>query len=147
VLSPEKRYALYLHIMFYARAVALGWIDHAEIDDIGLGEANRRAMLLAVSRLSPPADALIVDHVRLPELAIEQRRFPRAENVSLSVAAASIVAKVSRDRWMEAWDQAYPPYNFARNKGYGTAAHRAALAVHGPCRLHRRSFRPVASFA
>ena len=100
-------------------------------------------MARAVSRLGSRVDALLVDYVRLPDLDLPQRSLPKADAHCLSVAAASIVAKVTRDRWMVALDGDFPGYGFARHKGYGTRQHRDALAQLGPSPIHRMSWRPL----
>lgn len=102
-------------------------------------------MRQAIARLSPQPGFLIVDHLRLPTVPLPQIAFPRADAQSFSVAAASIVAKVTRDRLMGLLDQRYPGYGFARHKGYGTALHRAALADLGPTPIHRMSFAPLSN--
>jgi ribonuclease HII len=143
VLSPSERLERSARIMSVARAIGIGWVNERLVDRIGLQNANRLAMQRAVAALRGEAAALIIDHLRLPNCALHQICLPRAEDFSLSVAAASIVAKVTRDRWMEQCDGLFPQYGFACHKGYGTKEHRDALATHGPCALHRLSFRPV----
>jgi ribonuclease HII len=100
-------------------------------------------MQQALSRLSPQPECLIIDYLRLGTVPLPQVAFPRADTRSLTVAAASIVAKVTRDRLLVQLDARYPGYGFARHKGYGTAAHRAALDALGPTRIHRKSFAPL----
>jgi ribonuclease HII len=100
-------------------------------------------MRQALARLSPQPEHLIIDHLQLRTVPLPQIAFPKADAQSLSVAAASIVAKVTRDRLMILLDERYPGYGFARHKGYGTAAHRAALADLGPTPIHRMSFAPL----
>jgi ribonuclease HII len=113
-----------------------------EIDALGIVPATRLAMERALRALPIPAEALIVDALTLP-VSLPQRVLVRADARCLSVAAASIVAKVTRDRWMVEVDRLYPAYGFARHKGYGTPAHRRALHLHGPSPIHRRTFAPV----
>jgi ribonuclease HII len=113
------------------------------IDALGILPATRLAMQRAVAALTPAPDALLLDYVRLPEVALPQRALPKADDHCLTVAAASIVAKVCRDQWMVALDARHPGYGFARHKGYGTAAHRAALARLGPSPFHRMSWMPL----
>jgi ribonuclease HII len=144
-LPAQERDRLFPVIMRVALAVGIGSVSHHAIDRLGLGAANRLAMCRAVYGLSEIPDALVIDAVRLPELCIPQISIPKAESISLSVAAASIVAKVIRDRWMVRRDAEYPHYGFASHKGYGTARHRRALETYGPCPLHRRSFAPIAA--
>ena len=143
MLSPARREALLAVICEAALAWGVGLAPAAEIDQIGIVPATRAAMLRALERLSPAADALLIDYLTLPQSDLPQRSLPKGDARVLSIAAASIVAKVSRDRMMVALDDELPGYGFARHKGYGTAAHRAALARLGPSRVHRRSFAPL----
>jgi ribonuclease HII len=142
-LSPSQREELLPTIREVAEAVGVGWTDPIEVDEIGIVPATRRAMARAVAQLDGRLDALLVDHVRLPSLSLPQRSLPKADVHCLSVAAASIVAKVTRDRLMIALDEDYPGYGFASHKGYGTRQHREALARLGPSPIHRMSWRPV----
>ena len=117
----------------------------AEIDRIGIVAATRQAMQLALAQLHAlgmPADFLLIDFLTL-ELPVPQKGIVRGDSCSLSIAAASIVAKVTRDRWLTALHDTFPAYDFAHNKGYGTPAHLRALAAVGPCPEHRLSFRRV----
>lgn len=143
-LSPLRREALYLLIREVALAVGVGWAEVTEIDALGILPATRWAMTRAVYHLSGPVDALLIDHVHLPDIPLPQRSLPRGDARCLSVAAASIVAKVERDRRMARLDPEYPGYGFARHKGYGTPQHRQALQRLGPSPLHRRTWRPLA---
>jgi ribonuclease HII len=142
-LSPGVRAALYEVISAASVAQAFGEADEKTIDRINILEATRVAMRLAVDALSPPPDGLLIDAVRLPNLAIPQQSIIKGDARSVSIAAASILAKVHRDRFMIACDVQYPGYGFARHKGYGTSEHRAALEKLGPCPIHRLSFRGV----
>jgi ribonuclease HII len=101
-------------------------------------------MSRALASLTLPADYLLIDAVELPNLAIPSRSIIKGDTLSLSIAAASIVAKVTRDRMMEMYHWTYPVYNFLSHKGYGTLDHLQRLAQHGPCAIHRRTFAPVA---
>jgi ribonuclease HII len=103
-------------------------------------------MCQALAHLSPQAESLILDHVRLPTIPLPQIAFPKADERVLSVAAASIIAKVTRDRLMRLLDSRYPGYGFARHKGYGTSLHRTALVDRGPCPIHRMSFAPLNAY-
>ena len=145
VLSPRRRVACFDRIMAVAVAVGVGFASAGEIDALGILPATRLAMHRALRGLGVTPDALIIDALALPDAPQPQRFFPRADARSLSVASASIIAKVTRDRWMaqvaEPW---FPGYGFARHKGYGTPQHREALKRLGPCPLHRASFRPIA---
>lgn len=142
-LSPARRETLLPQIRETAIAVGVGWGEPTEIDEWGIVSATRRAMGRAVTGLGERVDALLVDHVRLPELNLPQRSLPKADVHCLSVAAASVVAKVERDRLMVELDHTYPGYGFARHKGYGTPQHREALARLGPVPIHRLSWRPL----
>lgn len=144
VLTPQLREALCEHILSVADAVGIGWASHHVIDRDGIAAANRRALIRAASNCPGGADILLIDHFGLPESPLPQLPITRGDTLSLSIAAASVVAKVVRDRWMARWDRHYPGYDFALHKGYGTARHRDALQRLGPCPLHRRTFEPVA---
>jgi ribonuclease HII len=142
-LSPATRETLFDVICQVAVGVGVGVSAPAVIDRDGILPATRRAMQQALSRLSPQPGCLILDYVRLTNVSLPQVAFPKADARSFSVAAASIVAKVTRDRLMGLLDERYPGYGFARHKGYGTAVHRAALANLGPTPIHRMSFAPL----
>jgi ribonuclease HII len=146
-LSPAQRERLLPLILEVAEAVGVGWANSAEIDEMGILPATRQAFTRAVARLDGQVNALLVDYVRLPDLNLPQRTLPKADVHCLSVAAASIVAKVSRDRLMVTLDRIFPGYGFARHKGYGTPQHRATLAGLGPSPIHRMSWRPVQEMA
>lgn len=126
--------------------VAVGLASHDEVDSAGLTEATRRAMLRALAGLPRRPEFLLIDAVTLPEAAGPQRAIVDGDALCVSIAAASIVAKVERDRLMDEYDAAYPQYGFARNRGYCTPDHLRALAEHGPCPIHRRSFAPVRAY-
>ncbi len=143
LLSPTRREALLDVVYEVALGVGVGWAAPDEIDALGILPATRLAMRRALEALPFYPDALLLDYVRLPDVPLPQAALPKADGRCLSVAAASIVAKVSRDRQMVALDRRYPGYGFARHKGYGTAAHRAALARLGPSPLHRMSWAPL----
>ena len=121
----------------------VGIIDAEEIDRINILQATHRAMNAALAQLAPPADHALVDGRPVPTLDLPQTAIVKGDAKSFSIAAASILAKVTRDRLMRKYDEQWPQYGFAGHKGYGTAAHLAALAEHGPCPIHRRSFAPV----
>jgi ribonuclease HII len=142
-LTPGVRERLSGEIETCARAVGVGFGSQEEIDTLGIVAATRAAMMRAVARLAVQPDFLLIDFLTLPDLPQEQIGLPHGDALSLSIAAASIVAKVTRDRWMAGQDAGYPGYGFARHKGYGTPGHRAALERLGPSALHRRSFRPL----
>jgi ribonuclease HII len=144
-LSPRQRDRLYQIIIDQCIAYGIGQGSAAEIDALGILPATRLAMQRAVAALSPQPDALIIDAVQLPQIDKPQSVFNFADSISLSVAAASILAKVTRDRLLIDLDTHYPAYQFARHKGYGTRIHRAALQSIGPCAIHRRSFKPISA--
>lgn len=144
-LSPARRERLAPQIVAAARGVGVGCVESDELDRIGLGAANRLAWARAVAALPLAADYLLLDAFPLPGVALPQTPIVRGESHSLSIAAASIVAKVCRDRLLRDLDARFPRYGFASHKGYGTAAHDRALGAHGPCPAHRRSFAPVAA--
>lgn len=139
-LSEKKREALYDEIMARAVSVGVGIASPEVIDDINILQADYVAMREAVGQLHPQPDLLLNDAVTIPEL--NQRQIPiiKGDAKSLSIAAASIVAKVTRDRMMREYDKLFPEYGFAKNKGYGTAEHIAAIKACGPSPIHRRSF-------
>lgn len=142
LMTPAAREAALPDIVALASAVRVGVVPAEEIDRIGIVPATRAAMLIALAQVDPQPDALLIDAVTLPS-SIAQRAFPKADQLSLSVAAASVVAKVTRDRIMAHYDAVFPGYSFARHKGYGTAAHAHALVKWGVTPLHRHSFAPV----
>ena len=144
-LTARQRDKLYQIVIDHCVAYGIGQGSVEEIDAIGILPATRLAMQRAVATLSPQPDALIIDAVRLPHVNKPQAVFNFADAISLSVAAASILAKVTRDRLLIDLDAHYPAYQFARHKGYGTQIHRAALQSIGPCAIHRRSFRPISA--
>lgn len=144
-LTAQRRQELFDVILRTCVAAGIGWCSHHVIDRAGIGPANLRAMQRAVNFLDTPADALLLDYFTLPDCPLPQTALVDGDARSLSIAAASVVAKVIRDRWMDRWDARYPVYGFARHKGYGTPAHREALCRHGPSPIHRRSYRPVAT--
>jgi ribonuclease HII len=142
-LSPRRREALLDVVSQVALSVGVGNASAGEIDELGIAAATRLAMARALEKLSPSPQALIIDYVSLPDIALPQRALPKADQRCLSVAAASIAAKVSRDRWMVELDAQYPGYGFAQHKGYGTVIHRCALAELGPSPIHRMSWAPL----
>lgn len=140
-LTPAARDRLYDRIRTVA-ATAVGVIPPAVIDEIGILNATYRAMQAAIIALSPPPDALLIDYIPRALGEWPQQRLVRGESASLSIAAASIIAKVHRDRLMVELDGRYPGYGFARHKGYGTKQHRRAIAELGPAPIHRLSWAP-----
>jgi len=143
LLSPARREQLFDIIVEEAASYAVGMMPAEVIDQIGIVPATRAAMLAALEALSPEPAAALIDAVHLPALHYPQQSIIKGDQKSLSIAAASIIAKVTRDRWMVDSENEYPGYGFAQHKGYGTRQHRAALYAAGPCAIHRRSFQPV----
>ena len=143
-LTEKKREALFPVIQEKAAAWAVARVEAAEIDETDILSARMRAMQLAMDQLDPPADFALIDgnrdHGRSFALTTLHRCIIKGDSLSASIAAASILAKVSRDRLMVELDELYPGYGFARHKGYGTAQHREAIGRLGPCPIHRRTF-------
>ena len=139
-LSEKKREELYVQIVEEAIAVGLGVVSPKRIDQINILQATYEAMRMAIANLQVEPDILLNDAVTIPELVIPQVPIIKGDAKSMSIAAASIVAKVSRDRIMREYDRVYPGYDFAANKGYGSAKHIQAIGELGPSEIHRRSF-------
>ena len=142
-LTAQQREAAFVLIQEHAVAVSVVEESPEEIDRIGIGRAVIRAMLRAVEGLTVTPQHLLLDYVPIKECPYSYETLVKGDSRSYSIAAASIVAKVTRDRTMELADTLYPGYGFARHKGYGTALHRERLVSLGPCPLHRRSFAPL----
>jgi ribonuclease HII len=142
-LTPAKREKLYDRIRADAVATGIGSASEKVIDEVNILRATFRAMRDAVARLERTPDHVIVDGDRIPDLGLPQTPIHRGDEKSAAIAAASIVAKVTRDRLLVEYDARYPGYGFAQHKGYGTPEHIAALTRLGPCEIHRQSFRIV----
>jgi ribonuclease HII len=142
LLPADRREVLAARIRQHALAWAVAAVDAAQIDQINIYQASRVAMREAVLRLNPFPDHLLVDAVRL-DCELAQKPIIHGDALSASIAAASILAKVERDRMVTEWDAVFPLYHLASNKGYSTPRHIAALREHGPSPLHRQSFAPV----
>ena len=143
-LSAQVRQQLFSRITHHAATYAVASVSAAIIDQIGIVPATKQAMMLALAQLAPAADYLLIDGlIRLPNCPLPQQAIIRGDSHSLTIAAASILAKVTRDREMIALGDAYPQYGFARHKGYGTAAHLAAIDQYGPSPVHRHTFAPM----
>ncbi|GAB4192555.1 MAG: ribonuclease HII [Roseiflexaceae bacterium] len=145
-LDPQARARLYDQIIALAEGWGVGAVPAHVIDTHGILEATRLAMQVALLKLPRLPDALLLDAVALPGWRCPQRSLVKGDARCLSIAAASIIAKVTRDRVMAALGNHPPDYGFAQHKGYGTATHQRALHLHGPSPLHRRTFRPIADF-
>ncbi len=139
-LSGKKREELYKEITDQAIAYKTVFMNHEVIDEINILQATYKAMRQAVNELNPQPDLLLIDAVHIPELKVKQVSIIKGDAKSFSIAAASIVAKVERDHLMEKYDELYPEYGFAGNKGYGSKEHIEAIKKYGPCPIHRRTF-------
>ena len=139
-LSETKREEVYKEIDKYAVAYGVGIVSPERIDEINILQATYEAMRTAIHKLSATPDILLNDAVTIPMVDIKQVPIIKGDAKSQSIAAASIVAKVTRDHLMEEYDKLYPEYGFAKHKGYGTAAHIKAIKEYGPCPIHRRTF-------
>lgn len=139
-LSAKKREELFDIIKEEAVSVGIGMASPERIDEINILQATYEAMQQAICKLNPAPDMLLVDAVTIPEVTTKQVGIVKGDAKSVSIAAASILAKVTRDRMMVELDEAYPEYGFAQHKGYGSAAHIEALKKYGPCPIHRESF-------
>ncbi|MCC2640263.1 MAG: rnhB [Nitrospira sp.] len=142
-VGEPDRVRLFAEIVHRARGLGIGAATEAEIDRLNILEASRLAMRRALQALHLLPDFLLLDAVTLPGLSVPQRAIIKGDELSCSIAAASIVAKVTRDRLMVEYHRWYPQYNFAEHKGYGTPDHLRLLRQHGPCVIHRCSFAPV----
>lgn len=139
-LSEKRREELYDIIMEKAISVGIGYASHERIDEINILQATYEAMRSAVGKLDVEPEVLLNDAVTIPELTLMQVPIIKGDAKSISIAAASIVAKVTRDRLMVAYDEMFPEYKFASNKGYGSSVHIEALKKYGPTPIHRKSF-------
>jgi len=146
VISAEKRSSLYRELRQNGAQIAVGIVSEAEIDRLNILQASLLAMKKAVDAMSVRPDFLLVDGNQSVPLTIPQQTLVKGESKSASVAAASIVAKVVRDDLMNQYHLQFPQYNFKQNKGYPTLEHRRAIKTHGPCALHRQSFKCVREF-
>ena len=142
-LNPTKRELLYYHIRKIAVAIGVDQASHKVIDAQGIIEATQLAMKLAIDQLAPPPETLLIDYMSLPEVKLPQKDIVNGDSRCFSIACASIIAKVTRDRLMMELDGAYPGYGLARHKGYCTEKHFSCLCRLGPSPIHRQSFKPV----
>jgi ribonuclease HII len=142
-LTPEQRDYLFDFIKEAAVAWGVGACSNEIIDIVGIAKATRLAMIAAIQKLMPQPHFLLIDYVRLVESKLPQKGIVRGDSLCFSIACASIIAKVTRDRIVTEMDRDYPGYGFAGHKGYGTEEHFKRLREKGPCPLHRRSFSPV----
>ena len=139
-LSEKKRESLFDIIKEKALAYSIASASEEEIDQINILQATFLAMNRAIDNLSVKADFALIDGNRMPEISIDAKTIIKGDSLSMSIAAASILAKVSRDRFMKQISEKYPVYHFEKHKGYGTALHRKLILEHGPCEIHRKSF-------
>jgi ribonuclease HII len=145
-IPSKKREDLYEVIQAKAVGVGIGVIGHEEIDLLNILQATLKAMVLAIKNLPIPPDLILIDGNQTIQIPISQKPIRKGDQLSTSIAAASIIAKVTRDRMMLDLHEKYPQYNFARHKGYGTKEHRRAIETFGACDLHRKTFRGVKEF-
>jgi len=145
-ISSKKREQLYKTIFAGAEGVGIGIIGQEEIDRINILQATLKAMALAIENLPHPPDFILIDGSQGLTLPIPQKPIRKGDRLCNCIAAASIIAKVTRDRMMSECHQKYPQYNFARHKGYGTKEHRRAIEKFGVCELHRKTFRGVKEY-
>ena len=147
-ISPAKREVLYERLTTDpAVSWAVATADREEIDRLNILKATHLAMRRAMELLDPPPDHCLIDGLPVKNFPLPHDGIIKGDGLSLSIAAASIIAKVTRDRLMAELDREFPQFGFAKHQGYGTKAHLEALRIHGPCRHHRRSFQPVAQLA
>jgi ribonuclease HII len=142
-LTRKERERIADELKQTAICYAVGLVEAEEIDRINILQATRRAMMMAVEGLAPCADHLLIDAVQLKECELPQKAIIHGDAISASIAAASCIAKTYRDQLMRALHELYPQYDFARHVGYGTRVHYEAISRHGPCSIHRKSFRGV----
>ncbi|MFC2022393.1 ribonuclease HII [Chloroflexota bacterium] len=142
-LNPAKRELLFNHISKIAVTIGIGQASHKVIDAQGIIKATQLAMKLAIDQLTPPSEALLIDYMSLPEVKLPQKGIINGDSLCFSIACASIIAKVTRDRLMMELDGTYSGYGLARHKGYCTEEHFSCLCRLGPSSIHRQSFRPV----
>jgi len=142
-LTPHKREFLFQHIYNVAVSIGIGLVSPRIIESRGIIRATRLAMKQAVKQLAPEPDFLLIDYLRLPAIKLPQKGITYGDSLCLSIACASIVAKVTRDRLMVKLDKRHKGYKMARHKGYGTEEHLVCLGRLGPSTVHRRTFRPV----
>lgn len=142
-LTEKQRNEIASELRKTAVAFAVGVVEAEEIDRINILEATKVAMIKAIEALSPAADHILIDALSLKHLRIPQKAIIKGDSISYSIAAASVIAKTYRDNMMVDYDAVYPQYGFAGHKGYGAAVHLQAIKDHGPCPLHRMTFRGV----
>lgn len=142
-LKPEQREKLYVQITRSALSWSVHLVHHDEIDKIGIGQANHQAIQKAIKKLKPSADYVLIDALKVQLGNTPSQSIIKGDEKIISIAAASIIAKVTRDQLMAGWHKLYPAYQFHIHKGYGTERHAKALKKHGPSPIHRQSFLPI----
>ncbi|MCL2707321.1 MAG: ribonuclease HII [Dehalococcoidia bacterium] len=140
ILTAKQRERLFLNIVQIALAIGIGTVSHEDVDSIGIVPASQLAMTQAVVQLSPAADSLLIDYLKLDAITLPQKSITHGDALCYSIACASIVAKITRDRMMQELDVQYPGYGLCRNKGYGTREHWHSIEEKGLLPIHRRSF-------
>ena len=145
-LSPKKREELYKIIIKKAIAYKVIFVHEKEIDEINIYQATKRGMIDAVNKLKVKPDYVLIDAMPVNQIEIPHESIIHGDALSASIAAASIIAKVERDRFMDKMDIKYPNYGFKHNKGYGTKTHMEAIEKFGPCEIHRKTYEPVSSY-
>lgn len=146
-LTPEEREDLYHEIMEKALAVGVGYVDNVLIDRMNILQSTYLSMIRSLKKLSVMPDVVLVDGYPIPDLPVMQENIIGGDAKSMSIAAASIVAKVHRDRIMEFYGMEYPEYDFQTNKGYATRKHVEIVVRRGPCEIHRKTFSPIREMA
>jgi len=145
-LTPQKRELLFHHIVRQALAIGIGIVDPEEIDRINILQASLLSMKMSADNLNPLPDCLLIDGIFKISSDLPQETIIKGDSLSISISAASIIAKVTRDRLMEKYHQQYPLFAFNKNKGYPTKAHREAIRLHGCCPIHRKTFKGVREY-
>ena len=140
-LTPKQRDRLSNEIYRVAVSIGIGSVDSRGVDNLNVLQATLLAMRQAIENLTPQPDYLLIDGINLPAIDIQGEAIPKGDSRSYSIAAASIIAKTTRDRLMVALDRTYPDYGFSQHKGYPTSQHRQAIAQHGPSDVHRHTFK------
>ena len=145
-LTSKKRNSLSILIKRFALTYGIGISSAKEIDQIGIVPATKLSMIRAVNHLAPKPEYLLIDSLEIPEIDIDQTSLIKGDNISISIAAASIIAKVARDKMMEKYDKYFPNYTFKSHKGYYTKSHASELIENGVTKIHRKTFAPIKDF-
>jgi ribonuclease HII len=145
-LTPQKRDLMFRHISRHALAIGIGIVDPEEIDRINILQASLLSMKMSVDNLNPLPDCLLIDGIFKISSDLTQQAIKKGDSLSISIASASIIAKVTRDRLMKKYHQQYPLFDFQRNKGYPTKSHKKLIQLHGCCPIHRKTFKGVKEY-